>query len=106
MADLQRPDDIPGYEHPTKSKYSHSGIYKTFTEGKKAGKKGKEDKFGITTVEKQYATYGDINEDLCPQCDNYPIYTCPCGHSDKKCENDHIWYTDRDGNVKTGNPHC
>ena len=43
MAEHKRPDNIPGYEHPTNLKYSRDGIYKTFTEGKKAKKK---EKFG------------------------------------------------------------
>jgi hypothetical protein len=102
MAEHQRPDKIPGYEHPTNSKYSRNGIYKTFTEGKKAKKK---EKFGSTTIGKQYASYGDYNEDLCPECNDPSVNTCPCGYSDKRCGNAHVWYTDRDGNVKSGNPH-
>ena len=53
-----------------------------------------------------YASYGEYDQDLCPVCSSPPVETCNCGFSDKKCENDHIWYTDREGKVKNGNPHC
>jgi len=102
MAEHKRPTNIPGYEHPTTMTYSRDGVYKTFTEGKKAKKK---EKFGNTSVGKQYASYGDYDEDSCPVCEEAPVFTCPCGHSDKKCAGGHIWYTDRDGKVKVGNPH-
>ena len=102
MAEPSRPDNIPGYQHPTVLTYSRKGIYKTFTEGKKAKKT---EKFGNTTVGKQYATYGDIDEDKCPECNTPPVDTCPCGHNDKRCAKGHVWYTDRDGKVQSGNPH-
>ena len=102
MAEHTRPETIPGYEHPEIIKYSRDGIYKTFTEGQKARKK---EKFGKTTVGKQYATYGDLDDDTCPECDMEPVSTCPCGYSDKRCGNGHFWYTDRDGKVIYGNPH-
>ena len=101
----RRPDNIPGYEHPEDSKYSRSRMYKTFTEGKKIKKT---EKFGTTLAGKQYANsgnIGDLDDELCPSCDSPAISTCPCGYSDKKCEKSHIWYTDRDGKVKIGNPH-
>ena len=100
MAELKRPDNIPGYEHPNTTNYSvTSRIYKTFTEGKK------KEKFGTITVGKQYAAYGDYEEELCPICNEPPINICHCGYNDKKCGNTHIWYTDRNGKVKNDNPH-
>jgi len=94
-----RPESIPGYVHPEKDVYSRQGIYKTFTEG------NRKKKFGKTSVGKQYANNGELEDDTCPMCDNQAVITCHCGYSDKKCENGHIWYTDRDGIVKTGDPH-
>lgn len=103
MAEHKRPNSIPGYVHPTTMKYSRDGVYKTFTEGKKAKKK---ENFGKTTVGKAYASYGDYEEEKCPVCKEPPATTCPCGHSDKKCASGHSWYTDRAGKVTVGDPHC
>ena len=38
----------------------------------------------------------DLNNDKCPDCK---------GNSIKTCANGHIWYTDREGKPKKGNPH-
>lgn len=102
MSETNRPNNIAGYVHPSKSTYTRTSIYKTFTEGEK-GKK----KFGRTNVGDNYATYGSIdgNNDGCPVCQGEVIYTCPCAYNDKKCQNNHIWYTNRDGSTKQGNPH-
>jgi hypothetical protein len=102
MAELKRPENIPGYQHPTSSSYSRQSMYKTFTEGNKPKKK---EKFGKTTGGKQYASYGELEEELCPLCEKPPIKTCPCSYNDKYCDEGHIWYTNRDGNIKQGNPH-
>ncbi len=102
MAELKRPDSISGYNHPGEMNYSRQSIYKTFTEGKKARKK---EKFGNTTVGKQYSTYGEFEEELCPTCNAHPVQICSCGYSDKRCGSGHVWYTDRYGALKTGNPH-
>lgn len=100
----RRLETIPGYDHPEDLKnYGKQKAYKTFSEGKKS--KGTET-FGKTIASKQYASYGEYDQDLCPICSSPPVETCNCGFSDKKCENDHIWYTDREGKVKNGNPHC
>ena len=98
----KRPDSIPGYEHPSSVSYSRRGIYKTFTEGKKARKN---ERFGRTTGGRHYASYGDIEEEECPVCGKPPVNTCPCGYSDKKCASGHQWYMTRDGKTKLGNPH-
>lgn len=108
MSEPKRPNTIQGYEHPEELKYSREGIYKTFTEGKK---KRKDEKFGTTTVGKQYATYGKEEEDkedecnVCPTCNEKSVSTCPCVYSDKKCNRGHVWYIDRDGIIKFENPH-
>lgn len=63
MAELKRPDNIPGYEHPTESQYSKNSMYKTFTEG---AKKQKRQKFGVISSGKNnYKLYGDpVNIEL------------------------------------------
>lgn len=102
--DLKRAQQttIPGYEHPESTNVNRNSQYKTFTEG---GKKTK--KFGTTTVGKQYATVKEIKIDgeSCPKCSLPSLETCPCAYSDKKCEEGHIWFTSRDGNVRLGDPH-
>jgi|SRR6478752_9753527 len=101
-----RPDNIPGYEHPVKNTYSKQGVYKTFTEG------GKTKKFTKTThAGKHYAAscnaYNNDDEDdmICPVCSLPASSICPCGFSDKNCPGGHKWYTDRDGEIKQGDPH-
>lgn len=103
----RRPENIPGYEHPSDTslvKSSSGGYYKTFTEGKKPKKN---EKFKRTRVNAMYGRVDNMKEEglICPYCKEPSIYTCPCGYSDKKCKNGHIWYTGRDGEVKKGNPH-
>jgi hypothetical protein len=102
-----RPENIPGYEHPTSKQYSKSGKYKTFTEGQKPKKN---EKFGSINTGDNYVSnkllQENIIEDICPTCKEFAIYTCPCVYNDKKCPNNHIWYTNRnDGKHKLGNPH-
>ena len=103
----QRPDTIPGYNHPENNSVTQKGtsIYKTFTEGKKVKKN---EKFGSTQIGVNYTKAGkniDEKEEVCPVCDKPPVVICNCIYSDKKCKDGHIWYTDRGGKIKTGNPH-
>ena len=108
MTEPRRPSAIPGYKHPETQKCSsRSGIYKTFTEGKKAKKK---EKFGNTEVASQYASLEQLKVEekekvQCPVCKGEPVKTCPCAYSDKTCSEGHIWYTARNGKVRQGNPH-
>jgi hypothetical protein len=96
---------LPGYVHPTNTNTNRNSLYKTFTEGGK--KKIKDlDKIPNAIAGKQYATRILVQEeDSCPSCNKKAISTCPCGYSDKKCPQGHVWYTDRDGYKKLGNPH-
>lgn len=101
MSNSHRPENINGYEHPSEHIYtSRNGVYKTFTEGQKKG-----EDFGNVIVGKQYAVSGDLNNDKCPECKGNSIRTCKCCYNDKTCANGHIWYTDREGKPKKGNPH-
>ena len=94
-------NEVHGYVHPTKTGSSSKGkVYKTFTEGQK-----RQEESGTITSGKQYAKINDFIEDRCPKCDQISIRTCQCGYSDKMCNNGHIWYTDREGIAKLGNPH-
>ena len=103
MTEHKRPESIPGYEHPTNMTLSsRDDVYKTFTEGKKKAK------FGTTKLTKRYSSQGGATnpqEDVCPTCEGNIVTTCNCAFSDKKCAQGHIWYTDRDGKSKVGNPH-
>jgi hypothetical protein len=99
MANLNRPDTIKGYEPPSDYSRKEDCFYNTFTEGQKETYKN-------TNVEKkQYTIYGNYGQEKCPECGENPVKSCPCAYSDKKCGKGHSWYTDRNGNVKLGNPH-
>lgn len=108
--DLQRAreKEIPGYEHPTSENVNRDKLYKTFTEGKK---KKKNETFGTTSIGNNiYSTLEKIENSteivlICPKCKGEAVKICPCGYNDKKCENEHVWFTDRTGKVKIGNPH-
>lgn len=99
MSEKQCPD-ISGYVHPTSNNHTKKSVYKTFTAEEKQDKYA----FGVTTAGKSYARQA-VHEEECPVCQAAIINTCYCNNSDKTCSNGHIWYTDRDGNVKVGNPH-
>lgn len=98
--------DIPGYVHPEDNNSSNrNGIYKTFSEGEK--KKNNMKKFKSIEVGDRYSTirYETTEDDNCPVCEENFVETCNCAYSDKKCKNGHIWYLDREGRKKPGNPH-
>ena len=113
-----RPEFINGYETTENPKpcpsfntkngrnsISYGGTYKVFNENAK-GKKATE--FGSTTVENKYSLNSISNndeDDLCPSCGQQAIEVCPCVYCDKKCSEGHVWYVQRDGLIKLGNPH-
>jgi hypothetical protein len=118
-SNLNRPETIPGYIEPEEPKplqintgsskqtinRSGYGIYKTFDD-KAKGKKKEEfkttelvDKYGNNNYEK------DEETEMCPICSEIAVYTCYCVYNDKKCSNDHVWYLERNGKIKVGNPH-
>ena len=103
MSIPKRPEVINGYTHPTNASYSKSSIYKTFNEH--ATKK--KHMFGTVSGD-PYASSSDFstsNEDMCPVCNQVAVSNCFCVYSDKKCANNHVWYTNRTGKIITGNPH-
>jgi hypothetical protein len=112
MSQPSRPDSIPGYEHPGEQIYTsrNTGVYKTFSDGKKS--RNKDEVFGTTSIDKnsQYMKASlrgedENQEEKCPTCKGEVVYTCFCCYNDKTCANGHVWYTTRDGKIKNGNPH-
>ena len=116
---INRPDSIPGYIEPEKPKPSQVntgakkqtmnsssyGIYKIFDDKAKGKKK---EVFKTTDLVDKYKNDNyekDEENETCPVCSENSIYTCYCVYNDKKCSNDHIWYIQRDGKIKVGNPH-
>jgi len=100
-----RPEHIPGYEHPENINSNRDSLYSTFTEGEKT--KNPYKNYGNNPYS-QYANYNSLqqqNEEKCPVCSSDIEYKCPCAHSDKKCKNGHIWYTNRCGDIINGDPH-
>lgn len=90
---------LPGYKHPEATNTTRSTVYKTFSE--------KHNDFGNTVKDKKYATmshYIDASE-KCPECNSNIVERCQCSFSDKKCVNGHIFYVNRQGEIKIGNPH-
>ena len=95
-----RPETIPGYNPPTNFSYSRKNIYKTFTEGRKT------QEFGNTMSFNKYAVNETNDDTVCPLCSEPPKTICDCVYNDKYCVNNHVWYTDRKGNVvKNKSPH-
>lgn len=99
--------DIPGYVHPTNTNTNRDRRYKTFNENDKNIKKDM-NKFSSSSVGPNYSkTYTDNNNEdyICPNCKEKATNTCNCIYNDKTCNNGHIWYTNRDGKIISGNPH-
>lgn len=94
-----------GYHHPSSNNLDRGSKYKTFSDTDTAKAKSI-DEFKGEVVNKLYHINKNIEDlDLCPKCKEISIRTCNCGYSDKSCKNGHVWYIDRDGKTKFGNPH-
>jgi hypothetical protein len=91
---------IPGYIHPETPSGNEGKIYKIFK-----GKKPKKGDKGVPVGNNYIRIDSTPVNDSCPTCEELCVLTCPCGHSDKTCSNGHVWYTDRGGTLKIGNPH-
>ena len=99
----ERENHIIGYEHPeTLNTVSKIKKYKIFSH-----KKNKifTDKTSISTDENCYAVCSPVVNENCTMCNSESNYISPCAYNDKKCENNHIWYTNRSGETVPGNPH-
>ena len=98
---------LAGYVHPESTNTNRDSRYKTFSETDKK-KKSHMDKFKSVAVGKQYASLAtkiDEADTICPVCKEKAIDYCDCVYSDKKCKEGHVWYIDREGETKVGNPH-
>jgi len=98
MANHNRPENIPGYQHPDDLTFYPLKGDKTLIKKKIASSVN-------TTTIKQYASPVIDNEEKCPECKQSPVHICQCTYSDKICANGHSWYTDRNGHAKIGKPH-
>ncbi len=95
-----------GYVHPEKSVSDKRSIYKTFTENSGLGKAKNINEFNSTNLSKIYTKFDNVEmNDNCPKCNDIVVRSCNCAFSDKYCKNGHVFYTERDGKIKFGNPH-
>lgn len=96
-----------GYKHPdTYSLDGKTSKYKTFSDTDINRKTKDINDFGSAIAGRIYSLNKNIEDlDACPKCKSVVVKTCQCGYSDKTCKNGHIWYVDRDGSIKNGNPH-
>ena len=100
---IEQKADPKGYKHPEKiTPPGEKNVYKIFNVYKKPKKN---EKFNSTRDLKQYTFQPPLESELCPICKSQAIIVCPCAYSDKKCDKSHVWYTDRDGIIKNGDPH-
>jgi hypothetical protein len=110
MDNLENNTTISGYVHPKQVNSTRNSIYKTFScdDGNKKSKKNQS--FGKNTLignsySTNYISKKDDIDDICPVCKNIAVHICSCVNSDKKCEQEHVWYTNRSGELVVGNPH-
>ena len=95
---------ISGYVHPTDI------VPKTVTQYKTFNTESKGENYGNSKHKSGYATFTD-NEYTdnyakgCPDCGNDALYECDCVLKDKQGSNGHVWYTDKSGHIKRGDPH-
>lgn len=106
-----RNQEIKGYVHPTNvNNCNRDARYKTFDDGNNKKIKKMNKVKGVNSGP-AYVAYGeppnDLPEFLCPTCpEKSPaVVTCPCVNNDMRCVQGHVWYIDRSGNVRVGDPH-
>ena len=99
---------INGYVHPVenihKKPSNNNNPYKTFNPEKKGTD------YLSSKNKSVYATFSDKEvlketSNVCPQCRGEALYICNCELRDKQCEKGHVWYTEKSGHIKTGDPH-
>jgi hypothetical protein len=107
---VSRDMKINGYVHPVenipKKPNNSNNPYKTFNTEKK------DTDYVSSNNKSVYATFSDKKDTPkkdtpkeCPDCGGEAYYCCDCDLNDQQCANGHIWYTDRSGKIKRGDPH-
>ena len=91
---------ISGYVHPV-STSSNKNAYKTFNT------ESKNDDYATSKSKSAYATFTDKQSTSkgCPDCGGDALYECNCELKDKQCSKGHVWYINKDGHIKRGDPH-
>lgn len=92
---------ISGYVHPTAKPSGSFNPYKTFnTESKKSDYETAKNKSCYATfTDKESVTNG------CPTCGGDALYVCECELKDKQCSKGHVWYLNKSGHIRKGDPH-
>lgn len=105
MSDIEKARkqlNISGYVHPTEIISNTSKVYKTLDTEKK------DTNYFTGSKKSVYATFTEKTEtssNNCPTCQEDALYSCDCTLYDKQCKNGHVWYTDKSGAIKVGDPH-
>ena len=102
---MQRETTISGYVHPPEnipsSSKNNMNRYKTFNA------ENKNTYYVSATNKSVYAKFSDKDTipKGCPDCGEEALYECDCELKDKQCAKGHVWYIDKSGHIKKGDPH-
>jgi hypothetical protein len=103
---LEHKLQLSGYKHPESVNDDRGSKYKTFSDSDINRKAKNIDDFKGTISGRNYTLNKNVEAlDICPKCNSPVIRTCNCAYSDKHCKYGHIWYVERNGDIKFGNPH-
>lgn len=100
-----------GYVHPTEGNSSRQPQYMGYSVSDDQKALG----MGEYLAPKPYDPYAVFNAensgantdhtDICPLCDEKAMYSCSCPFLDMMCKQGHIWFVQKNGTVKIGDPH-
>ena len=104
---------ISGYVHPTEIVSNTTKKYKTFnteSKGKDYVSSRPTSKYATFTNKEHVDGRVDGREDGkidkgCPDCGDDALYECDCELKDKQCSKGHVWYINKSGHIKRGDPH-
>jgi len=94
---------ISGYVHPTTTKSVNKNAYKTFNTESKDDYRSSSSKPSYATFTDKDTTVKQLND--CPYCGGVAMYICDCVLKDKQCSKGHVWYINKSGHIKKGDPH-
>ena len=97
---------INGYVHPesqTSSYYKKTNCYRTQQDIEIRSSSGS-GSGSASESQSQSQNISPNGANSCPICFQIAKEICNCAYNDKCCENNHYWYTGRDGNIKIGRP--